>query len=139
MKTTWVYAAPRYSRALASDVISPTDHAASTAYPGSHRIITRKMVHYYYYYFIFPPLQRSPEDIEKQKIRQININKSSGCRERPAYREYPKMERAIGEASGTSEEGKKGRHKRKRKRIRGKRRKESERRRNQVTDCRSSS
>jgi hypothetical protein len=66
------------SRGSASDVISPADRAASTAYPGSHRIITRKMAHYYHYYFIFPPLQRGPETTEKQKAREININKSSG-------------------------------------------------------------
>jgi len=79
-KTTWVHTAPRYSHASASDVISPADRAASTAYPGSHRIITRKMAHYYHYYFIFPPLQRGPETTEKQKISEININKSSGHR-----------------------------------------------------------
>lgn len=38
------------------------------------------MAHYYHYYFIFPPLQRGPETTEKQKAREININKSSGQR-----------------------------------------------------------
>ena len=51
-KTTWVRAAPRYNRATASNIISPADRAASMAYPGSYRIITRKMAHYYHYYFI---------------------------------------------------------------------------------------
>lgn len=52
-------AATRYSRATASNIISSADRAASTAYPGSYRIITHKMAHYYHYYFIFPPELRN--------------------------------------------------------------------------------
>lgn len=98
-------------RASASDVISPADRAASTAYLGSHHIITRKMAHYYHYYFIFPPLQRSPETTEKQKASEININKSFG--HRIFDERYPKMERAKStEGRGGKEAKSEGRRRR---------------------------
>lgn len=62
---------PRYIQPIASDVISPANRASF------YHIITRKMAHYYHYYFIFSALHRGSETIEKQKVHEININKSS--------------------------------------------------------------
>jgi hypothetical protein len=84
------------------------------------------MAHYYHYYFIFPPLQRGPETTEKQKINEININKSSGHRNGQPTGKISEDGKNDREKRGMSEEGKKGRHKyKKRKRIRGKGREES--------------
>lgn len=64
------------------DVISPANRAASTPYPRAPTILLRAkwliiiIIISYFLRFTEAPRHRGPETTEKQKAREININKS---------------------------------------------------------------